>query len=201
MNKIEFTKRLIDEDFLLFPCNDDNKPSINMSNFEDEMLAFNIEMKNKIHEKTFDFSQNLAIICGERNGIVVVDVDNELRGKELWELLLKKYNSSNDINTLRIKTPRDGYHYYFQFQKEHFHKFNSIYRPTFKIFGKVGIDLIVENGYVMTPFNSRKNGKMYSIENFNSNLEIREQLNTMPKWLINIFKSTKEAIINELTKK
>lgn len=176
----------------MLPCDEYNKPLLNISNFRDELFRFNEEMKLKIDNGTFNYSQNLALLCGVRNELVVVDVDKEFRGTSVWKDWLLRFNGGKDIETLKVETAGGGLHYYFQYQHEQFYPFDSIYRPTFQTYGIAGIDLIAENGYVMTPFTVQRNGNMYVIKNYSSCVNIKEQINQMPDWLFLLFKNTKE---------
>ncbi len=193
MGKVSFINKLNKEGFLLFPCDEFNKPMLNISNFRNELFRFNEEMKLKIDNGTFNYSQNLALLCGVRNELVVVDVDKEFRGTSVWKDWLLRYNGGKDIETLKIETAGGGLHYYFQYQHEQFYPLDSIYRPTFQTYGIVGIDLIAENGYVMVPFTVRRNGKMYALKNYSSSLHFKEQIKKIPDWLIMLFKNTKES--------
>ena len=192
MEKCLFIQQLCEEGFLLFPCDEYHKPLLNVSNFRVELFRFNEEMKLKIHHGTFNYSQNLALLCGVRNELVVVDVDKEFRGTSVWKDWLLRYNGGKDIETLKIETAGGGLHYYFHFQREQFYPFESIYRPSFQTYGKAGIDLIAENGYVMIPFTVHLNGNVYSIKNYSSGVNIKEQINHLPEWLFLLFKNTTE---------
>ena len=58
-------------------------------------------------------NQNVAIQCGLKSGILVLDVDNKNDTLKLWRRLHKK---NGRIETLVIKTPSGGYHYYFLYE-------------------------------------------------------------------------------------
>lgn len=199
--KLEFTRKLIKENFQLFPCDDNNKPALNLKYFKKELEEFNRILAIEIHSNGFRFNQNLAILTGETNHFVVVDIDTEYRGISVWHTLLNKYNEGKDVDTLKVITPSGGYHYYFSFEKEKFHNFESIYRPTIQKFGKVGIDLIAENGYVMAPLSQKNDGKMYIPISYLANMEIRNQIKPMPEWLYFLFRTSREAILNTIMKK
>ena len=194
----EFIRKLVRENFQLFPCDDNNKPALDLKNFQKELKEFNRILALGIHSPSFQINQNLAVLTGESSQLVVVDVDIEFRGTSVWQYLLKKYNETKDLDSLKIITPSGGYHYYFSFEKEKFHNFESIYRPTILGFGKVGIDLIVENGYVMSPFSQKKDGIMYLPEIYFANLEIRKQINPMPEWLFLLFRNSREGMLNQI---
>jgi hypothetical protein len=196
MRKRSFINKLHEEGFLLFPCDEFNKPMLNVSNFRNEIIQFNEEMNLKIQNGTFNYSQNLAMLCGNRNNLVVVDVDKEFRGTSIWKDWLNRYNGGKDIETIKVETAGGGLHYYFQYQHEKFYHFESIYRPTFQTYGIAGIDLIAENGYVILPFTVRRNGNMYALKNYSSSLQIKEQIIPMPDWLFKLFESTKESMKN-----
>ncbi len=192
MEKIFFIQKLHEEGLLLFPCDEFNKPLLNISNFKDEILRFNEDMKLKIDSGMFNYYQNLALLCGVNNKLVVVDVDKEFRGMSVWKNWIDQYNDGKDIETLKVETAGGGLHYYFQYQSDQLYQFNSIYRPVFQIYGKVGIDLIAQNGYVMTPFTVNLKGNPYTIKNFSFKDTFKNQINFMPDWLFSLFKNTKE---------
>ena len=197
----EFIRKLVRENFQLFPCDDNNKPALDLKNFQKELKEFNEDLALRIHSPSFQINHNLAVLTGESSQLVVVDVDIEFRGTSVWKYLLKKYNETKDLDSLKVITPSGGYHYYFSFDKEKFHDFESIYRPTIQGFGKVGIDLIVENGYVMSPFSQKKDGRMYLPEIYFANLEFRKQINPMPEWLFLLFRNSREAMLNRILRK
>ena len=192
-----FTEKLFNEGFYLFPCDEENKPLLDLENYQIELQKFNnsIRLDKGILEAAL--KNNLAIPTGYINRLIVVDVDVEHHGTKVWKTMLRRYNEGQDIDTLHVQTPGGGYHYYFCYSGELFHKWDSIYRPTFKGFGKAGIDLIIENGYVLSPY-SMKNALPYSPINYFYNLGIRDQIKSIPKWLYFLFCNTKEARINLL---
>ena len=197
----EFIRKLVQENFKLFPCDDNNKPVLDIKNFQKELKEFNEDLALRIHSPSFQINQNLAVLTGESSQLIVVDVDIEFRGTSVWKSLLKKYNETKDLDSLKVITPSGGYHYYFSFDKEKFHDFESIYRPTIQGFVKIGIYIIAENGYVMSPFIQKKDGKMYLPKSYFANLEIRKQINPMPEWLILLFRNSREAMLNRILRK
>lgn len=197
MDKLTFTRKLIKEGFKLFPCDVNNKPALNLGDFENEFHDFNKTLEKEIQLTSFRFNHNLAILTGETNQIVVVDIDIKFNGTRVWKALLNRFNEGKDIETFKVSTPSGGVHYYFKYEKKDFHRFESIYRPNIKGYGKVGIDIIAENGYVMSPF-STKNSNQYLIQHFMPKLAIKNQIKPMPDWLISIFRNCREAIIRRL---
>jgi hypothetical protein len=190
-----FTQKLLEEEFYLFPCSEENKPLLDIENYQKELRKFNNSMRLDEGMLEFTLKNNLAIPTGSMNRLIVVDVDVEYHGTKVWKTMLRRYNEGQDINTLRVQTPGGGFHYYFCYTDEMFLKWDSIYRPTFRGFGKAGIDLIIENGYVMSPY-SLKNELLYLPINYFSNLGIRNQIKSIPNWLYYLFCNTEEARIN-----
>lgn len=85
---------------------------------------------------------NTAILTGSINKIIVVDVDLYKDGAtEKWNKILKFMNLEKDFNTLTVKTPRGGKHYYFNY--------------TTQLPGIIGLDGFIDiksdGGYVLCP--------------------------------------------------
>lgn len=197
MDKIKFIKRLIEEKIQLLPCDGNNKPILDFENFRKNLLEFNKALYHQSKLTTFITNQNLAIVTGEINKIIAVDIDIEFSGTIIWRNLLKKFNCGNDIQSVKVHTPSGGLHYYFTYETKKFQNFESIYRPYLNGFGKVGIDLIAENGYVMMPF-SKKNERQYQIHNYDPKFKLDDQVIKIPNWLYSIFRTSKKAIIRRL---
>lgn len=195
-----FIRKLVFEGYKLFPCDERNKPNLNLQNFQHEFKEFNERLKVKILQSDYLPSYNLAILTGELNQLIVLDVDVEYMGTSVWESILIRNNGKKDLDTFKVKTPGGGYHYYFSYDHQNFHLMDSLYRPTLQGIGKVGIDLIAENGYVMVPFSLKKE-KQYLPVNISPYLDFRDHLKPMPDWLYLFFRNSKEGILNRITKK
>ena len=55
-----------------------------------------------------------GIQTGKRNNLVVVDIDVKNNGLAAWEALKAKHP---ELNTVTIKTPSGGFHYYFKYKE------------------------------------------------------------------------------------
>ena len=58
---------------------------------------------------------NIGIITGQANNLLVVDIDAKDDGVGEFNKYLEEFG---EIDTITIKTPRGGYHYYFQYYND-----------------------------------------------------------------------------------
>jgi predicted nucleotidyltransferase len=106
-----------------------------------------------------DKSNNLGIVCGEKSGIVCIDVDTKDDGVKYFEQLIQKYGLPKCPTQT---TPNNGFHYIFKYdpiRMEHMDK---------KIKGatingkKIGIDFWIKNcQFVASPSINKVNGNSY----------------------------------------
>ena len=93
---------------------------------------------------------NIAIICGEISGIVVIDIDDLNKLSELRKIL------PEIDQTTKVRTPgRGGLHYYFEIN-------GTIPSPTKNLFD-LGIELQSKGHYAVAP-PSKSNNKSYEFE-------------------------------------
>jgi len=114
---------------------------------------------------------NIGIITGKVNNIIVIDVDKADDGLKIWKKWLKEYG---DINTPIVKTGSCGYHYYFKYDKD--------LKSSIKIIvdGKrVGIDIKSDGGQVVSPVSVHPNGKKYKWIKTLDDYKIKK----IPSWL------------------
>ena len=124
--------------------------------------------EKQYHHKTIDTNKfNIGIPCGSINGFFVLDIDLKDNGYEEFKKYIEKHG---EPNTLTIKTPSGGKHYYFNLKtntKESLGDTNYIIKQViynrFKI-GGVGIDIRSNGGYIVSPPSSI-NGASYEIIN------------------------------------
>ncbi|MGN0027590.1 MAG: bifunctional DNA primase/polymerase, partial [Clostridium sp.] len=86
-----------------------------------------------------------GLVCGEKSNIMVLDIDGDI---DLLDDLLKAANlDDRDIeivkNTLIVKTPRGGYHFYFKYLKGLKNSASKFYK---------NCDFRTDGGYVLAPF-------------------------------------------------
>ena len=111
--------------------------------------------RNDIQKNNLDY----AVLTGDVNGIMVIDVDIQKAPEETQELhrdrdFIKRFYG----NTLTIRTPSGGFHFYYKYEggiKDWTNKIGAIL-PF--------IDIKVENGYVLGHGTKTKKGE-YVIEN------------------------------------
>jgi len=129
------------------------------------------EIKNSIY--------NIGILTGKINDLIVVDIDVKDEGIEEFD---KYINEFGKLNTLIIKTPSSGFHYYFKYQhndKECEFLINTYLTNKSKFRGK-GIDIRSNGGYIVAP-PSKINDKYYVLEN---DVEISQIPSTLINFLI-----------------
>ena len=122
---------------------------------------------------------NTGIPTGERNNLLVVDVDIKDDGM----IEFKKYlDEHGDINTLTVESPRKGLHYYFNFShaSPEIKYIIDMYLLTATNYRGKGIDIRANGGYIVAP-PSIRDGKAYKVVNHTKPIDIPD---TLAKWLI-----------------
>ena len=128
------------------------------------------------HKKVIDLTKhNVGILAGKINDIIVLDIDDKDDGINEF----KKYTDLyGEINTLTVKTPNKGFHYYFSYHQNDDtvqHLINDSLINKSKYRNGKGIDIRSNGGYVVGP-NSSINGKKYEIINDVLPIEMPEKL-------------------------
>jgi len=96
-------------------------------------------------------SANIGIVTGDRSQLIVVDVDNK-NGKCGDESLRELERQFDDLpNTLKAKTPSNGWHYVFRMPKLGIKSNKGV---------REGIDLLANGSYFVAP-PSTIDGKTY----------------------------------------
>ena len=128
------------------------------------------------YTKNIDIKKyNIGILTGKINNLLVIDVDKKDDGIEEF----KKYTDVNGfINTFTVKSPNDGYHYYFSYKNsdetvQHLIDESLMNKSKYR-YGK-GIDIRSNGGYIVGP-DSSINGKKYEIINDIEPIELPEKL-------------------------
>ena len=135
--------------------------------------------ERRFHHQTVDNTKyNVGIPCGSVNGFFVLDIDIKDNGYDEF----KKYlGNHGEPNTLTIKTPSGGMHYYFNLKTSNIESAGDtnfiinqvIYNRSKK--GGVGIDIRSTGGYIVAPPSSI-DGISYEVINETS-------INDLPKEL------------------
>jgi hypothetical protein len=131
---------------------------------------------------------NYGILCGKVNNLIVIDLDLEKYKKDNrfvpsgFEKMKEYIEEFGEFDTLTIKTPSGGIHYYFQYETKN--KATNILInqiPNATEFYGYGIDVRTEKktggvgGYVVG-FGSKINGNEYTIINNKPIVEMPENL-------------------------
>jgi hypothetical protein len=188
----EWIKKFIDEDFVIFPVHLDKTPMCYKWNNLTQTNTKEIYNNNPINIKNNDNNyrlrrqlsnkNNIGLLCGIQSLVVVLDIDIKDNGMTYWNNLLKEYNNSEDINTLKTITGSKGYHYFFTYENK-MKKWWSANRLFSTDDNKIGIDFRTNNGYVVLPPSIHSDtAELYKF-NINTNDNIRKKIINMPEWL------------------
>jgi hypothetical protein len=157
--------------------------------------------KNTInHIKYVDLKKyNAGILTGKINNVIVLDIDFKDEGNEEFDKYKKMYG---DINTFIVKSPNNGFHYYFLYENTNEatqHLIDESFTNKTKYRNK-GLDIRTNGGYIVAP-NSSINKVFYKIINDVKPIELPENL---ALWLLEVIedkndnKKTKNT--NKITK-
>ena len=120
--------------------------------------------------KPIKSGENIGLLVGKINKIIVVDIDKVDDGMKIWKKWIKVHG---DIDTPVVKTG-NGLHFYFKYDKD--------IKSSLKIKindNRIGIDIKSDGGQVVIPPSIHPNGKKYkwikSLEDY--------PIIIMPKWL------------------
>jgi hypothetical protein len=111
-NKIIYMKDEEENKLLPYQFYDDfNLVSLPMSG--KQILIPNWQKKTKTVHPSY-INQNIGLLTGKVNGITVLDIDIKDNGMKLFSKLIKLHP---DIKTPTVKSPNNGIHLYFQYNK------------------------------------------------------------------------------------
>jgi hypothetical protein len=138
-----------------------------------QVLIPNWQKKTKTVHPTY-IDQNIGILTGKVNDLTVLDIDVKENGIKLFSKLIKEHS---DIKTPTVKTPNNGLHIYF--------KYNKILPNCNRILvdnERIGWDIKSDGGIITSPpsidINLNKRYKWVKGKSLND-LNIID----MPKWL------------------
>lgn len=169
MNTITFAKKYAEQGWQSFPIKERDKTPIvkwaDVATTEENML---VGWWDTMPEA------NIAIACGKRSGIVVLDVDAGHGGYESLTVLFEKYGP---LPTTPVsKTGSGGEHIFFK------HPGIEIRNSAGKL-GK-GLDIRGDGGYVVAPPSVHPNGNVYEWEVRPSETPLAD----MPEWMIELLR-------------
>lgn len=144
----------------------------------------------------------LAIITGERSGVIVIDIDDKNNKKNIknglmfWNQLIEKHG---DINTWKAKSPNNGYHYYFLYNE----KMERFMTKSNCVIGNVKYSIDIRNnynGFIFAPPSQYKsiNGDIKEYVWINSLYDT--PIAEMPDWLFNMLNNNDNIIDKYHTK-
>lgn len=169
MNTITFAKKYAEQGWQSFPIKERDKTPIvkwaDVATTEENML---VGWWDTMPEA------NIAIACGKRSGIIVLDVDAGHGGYESLTVLFEKYGP---LPTTPVsKTGSGGEHIFFK------HPGIEIRNSAGKL-GK-GLDIRGDGGYVVAPPSIHPNGNAYQWEVRPSETPLAD----MPEWMIELLR-------------
>ncbi|MEM3857935.1 MAG: bifunctional DNA primase/polymerase [Candidatus Micrarchaeaceae archaeon] len=124
---------------------------------------------------------NIAILTGEKSGVVVLDVDKTAIG---W--FNERLKENGAIDTFTVKTGKDGYHFYF--------KYTDMVKdlPNLNKINNLDIDFRTNGGIVVFPGSiNEETGKKYVVF---SGYDDKPKIEEMPEWIYNM-------LVNDFNKK
>ena len=137
-----------------------------------------------------------ALITGKRNNIIILDVDIKDEGMEEIKKYIKQFGT---LDTLTIKTPSGGLHYYFKYfgvNEASNYLIKNVIKNRSKYRNK-GLDIRTTGGYIKAPPSEN-----YDIIN---NVEVIEMTEHLLLWLLEDMKikkikikTIKDAIVKEI---
>ena len=116
---------------------------------------------NKLNLQTFrqhikSNNKNYGILTGSKHNLLVIEIDVKDKGLETWNEWKEQYELDE---TVIVKTPTGGYHYYFTCDDETA-KIYKTSRKSFEYNGeRVGIDIRCNDGFVVVPPSSQGDKK------------------------------------------
>lgn len=130
--------------------------------------------KNVKTNKTSEGKENLALISGRENNIIVVDIDKPKNGEfDGIEIFEERIGKIDDLNTIITETPSGGFHIVFKYTP----KLKNSTKLTY-LGKKYSIDIRSEGGIVFE-------GKNYNVKKYIENLD---DLPELPDTFIDLFK-------------
>jgi len=169
MNTIAFAKKYAEQGWQSFPIKERDKTPIvkwaDVATTEENMLVGWWDTMP---------DANIAIACGKRSGIIVLDVDAGHGGYESLTVLFEKFGP---LPTTPVsKTGSGGEHIFFK------HPGVEIRNSAGKL-GK-GLDIRGDGGYVVAPPSVHPNGNVYEWEVRPSETPLAD----MPEWMIELLR-------------
>ena len=148
---------------------------------------------NKLNLQTFrqhikSNNNNYGILTGSKHNLLVIDIDVKDKGLETWNEWKEQYELDE---TVIVKTPTGGYHYYFTCDDDTA-KIYKTSRKSFEYNGeRVGIDIRCNDGFVVVPPSSQGDKKYEWINNIDDTL-----LSDVPLWLKQFLVNSNEIKID-----
>lgn len=153
--------------FKLIP--NSKNPACAWKNPEKQTLGLDVQNFKNGDKKINDY--NVGVLTGKINNIVVVDIDM-YKFKEGNQFLkdLGGLDFIKSLNTFTVKTPRGGYHVYFEYEEEIYTTANS----------EIQVDIRSDGGFIIK-YGSLIDNKMYQVI---INESIKKMPTNLKEWLI-----------------
>lgn len=135
------------------------------------------DIEKALEEEKWSTELNLGVVCGERTGLLVFDIDVAKNGLKAW---MRESAQQPPIDTFTVRTGGGGLHLYFQYPLD----LKGVLTGT--NIGHPGWDIRSDGGQVLGPFSIHPtSGKEYSpICGFTGEgRDIIPDVKPMPDWL------------------
>jgi len=119
--------------------------------------------------------KDIGILTGHEYNLLVIDIDVGDDGLSTWNKWLDEYGIED---TVIVKTPTGGYHYYFTCSKEEAELYKTSRRSFIYNGRRVGIDIRCDGGFVVAPPSKQGDKKYTWVNSFKNNL-----FGCVPEWL------------------
>lgn len=177
MNSILFAREYAQKGWQAFPLKPRDKiPFVKWT----EVATCDVAMLNGWFDNYPD--ANIGIACGQRSGIIVLDVDAGHGGYDSLTKLIDKYGALPQ--TTVSKTGSGGEHIFFK------HPGIEIRNSTGKL--GPGLDIRGDGGYVVAPPSIHPNGNIYE---WTTDYELAD----MPEWMIEVLREVPKPEVKNVT--
>jgi hypothetical protein len=141
---------------------------------------------SNLEKSDYHGEPNYAILCGKKNGISVVDIDNT----QEFNMLMNEYElTTKDIDTLAFETPRGGYHLFYKYEEK---------LVSDSKYGGYELDILNDGKAVVQGYLYNKVGKTNEIKKMSDKmLNMLYELKNFKKEEIDENKEDKSDFLNE----
>lgn len=129
------------------------------------------------YRNSIDYNKDVGILTGSKHNLLVIDIDVKDKGLETWNKWIDEFGIDE---TVIVRTPTGGFHYYFTCDDET----ANLYKTSCKSFiyngQRVGIDIRSDGGFVVVPPSKQGRKKYEWVKSLFDTM-----LSEVPEWLKN----------------